>query len=144
MKKLFIAVLLMTCLGSIAFAQKKEKRENIEVPSVVKTSFQKSYPDTHAKWEKEDGKYEASFKKDGQKMSVLFSVSGVLEESEVDISVNQLPASVAKYILQQKLGTIKDASKITKADGSIFYEAEVKSGDVLFDANGNFVKLSKD
>ena len=48
------------------------------------------------------------------------------------------------YILKNTLGKIKEAAKIVNADGTITYEAEVKKGDVMFDQNGNFLKLKED
>ena len=44
-----------------------------------------------------------------------------------------LPKNVISYVAQKKYGTIKEAAKIVKADGSVIYEAEVKKGDLLFD-----------
>ena len=135
-------MLFTTGFSSMALAQ--QKKENLKVPSAVEKAFQKNHPNVKAKWEKEAGQYEAGFKQNGNKMSELYTPAGNLEETEVEIGTKQLPASVSKYIAQQKLGNIKEAAKITKADGSVLYEAEVKAGDALFDAKGNFIKIQKD
>ncbi|MBV8327753.1 hypothetical protein [Chryseobacterium sp.] len=142
MRIIILTMLFTTGLSSLTFAQ--QKKENLKVPPAVEKAFQKSHPNVKAKWEKEADKYEAGFKQNGHKMSELYTPAGTLEETEVEIAAKQLPASVSKYIVQQKLGNIKEAAKITKADGSVLYEAEVKSGDALFDAKGNFIKLQKD
>ncbi|KUY30612.1 hypothetical protein [Elizabethkingia ursingii] len=142
MKMTILALLFATGFSTVALAQKKS--ENIKVPLAVEQAFQKNHPSIKPKWEKEAGKYEAGFKQNGKKMSVLYTAAGTLEESEVEITPDQLPASVPQYIAQHKLGTIKEAAKITKANGSVLYEAEVKSGDALFDVKGNFVELKKD
>nr|WP_315028470.1 PepSY-like domain-containing protein [uncultured Chryseobacterium sp.] len=142
MKIKTLILVFTTGFSTILFAQ--EKKENGKIPLAVEKAFQKSYPNTKVKWEKEAGKYEAGFKQNGKKMSVLYSAAGIMEESEVEVPINQLPASVTQYTTQHKLGTIKEAAKITKADGSVLYEAEVKSGDALFDVKGNFVSLQKD
>lgn len=145
MKMTILALLLTTGFSTMAFAQeKKEKSENIKVPLAVEQAFQKNHPNTKVKWEKEAGKYEAGFKQNGKKMSALYTPTGTLEENEVEIAIDQLPSSVSQYITQHKLGPIKEAAKITKANGTVIYEAEVKSGDALFDAKGNFVALQKD
>ncbi|AQX51262.1 hypothetical protein AYC66_11495 [Elizabethkingia anophelis] len=142
MKMTILALVFATGFSTVALAQ--EKKENVKVPSVVEQAFQRQHPNIKAKWEKEDGKYEAGFKQNGKKMSVLYTAAGTLEESEVEIATDQLPASVPQYITQHKLGPIKEAAKITKANGTVLYEAEVKSGDALFDVKGNFVTLKKD
>ena len=142
MRITILALLFMTGFSSMTFAQ--EKKENLKVPTAVEKAFQKNHPTIKAKWEKEADQYEAEFKQNGSKTSELYTPAGTLEETEVEIATSQLPASVSKYIAQKKLGNIKEAAKITKADGSVLYEAEVKSGDALFDAKGNFIKLQKD
>jgi hypothetical protein len=38
---------------------------------------------------------------------------------------------------------VKEAAKITQADGAIMYEAEVNGKDLIFDASGKFVKQEK-
>ncbi|WPO89259.1 hypothetical protein [Chryseobacterium sp. HR92] len=142
MKITTFIVLLATGFSAMAAAQ--QKKEKLKIPLAVEKAFQKSHPSITAKWEEEDGKYEAGFKQNGKKMSILYSAAGVLEESETEIAISQLPPSVAQYTAQHKLGNIKEAAKITKADGTVLYEAEVKGGDALFDTKGNFVKLQKD
>ena len=115
------------------------------MPAAVKTSFTKQYPGTIAEWEKEDGKYEAGFKQGGNNMSALFEANGTMTESEMDIKVSDLPASVLTYVKEHYKGkTIKEGAKITKADGTVNYEAEVDGKDVIFDAEGKFIKDEKE
>ena len=139
-------IMMMSVLAvSIAFSACAQKLKEADVPVAVKTSFTKQYPGTVAKWEKEDGKYEAGFKKDGNSMSVLFESNGTMTESEVDIKVADLPATVLAYVQENYKGKkIKEGAKITKADGTVNYEAEVNGMDVIFDANGKFIKEVKD
>ncbi|WP_426479318.1 PepSY-like domain-containing protein [Chryseobacterium sp. CBSDS_008] len=145
MKITTLIVLLATGFGSMVFAQEKKKKGgNIKIPIAVEKAFQKRHPNGKAKWEKEAGKYEAGFKQNGIQVSELYTPAGVLEESETEIAVDKLPAAVSKYVAQHQLGTVKEAAKITKADGSIVYEAEVKAGNALFDSKGNFIKIQKD
>ena len=139
-------IIMMTVAAmSITFAAGAQKLNDADVPAAVKASFAKKYPGTTPKWEKEDGKYEAGFKKDGKTMSALFEVSGTFTESEVDIKVADLPAPVLTYVKEHYKGkTIKEGAKITKADGTVNYEAEVDGKDVIFDAAGKFLKEVKD
>ena len=141
MKKI---ITFTACITSITFAAFAQKIDAGKVPSAVKTSFAKQYPGVATKWEKENGKYEASFKKDGNTMSALFEKNGTMTESETDIKVSALPAAVLAYVKANYKGkTIKEGAKITKADGTVMYEAEVDGKDVIFDSNGKFVKVMK-
>ena len=62
MKKLLMMATLATSISLVACAQKLDASK---VPAGVKAAFTKQYPGVTAKWEKEDGKYEASFKQGG-------------------------------------------------------------------------------
>ena len=142
MKKL----LMMVTLGSaVAISACGQKLDASKVPAAVKASFVKKYPGLITKWEKEDGKYEASFTQNGNTMSAMFEPNGTFTESETEIKVTELPASISAYVKEHYKGkTIKEGAKITRADGSVNYEAEVAGKDVMFDANGKFLKEVKD
>jgi uncharacterized membrane protein YkoI len=141
MKKLLIPLTLCTV---ITFTSNAQKMAASKVPDLVKESFKKQFPAATAKWEKEDGKYEAEFKENGHAMSALFDSDGKMTESEIEIKVSQLPATTIAYIKEHYKGlTIKEAAKITKADGTVVYEAEINKKDVLFYANGKFLREVK-
>lgn len=115
------------------------------IPMVVKNSFAKAYPDVKAKWDKEGSKYEASFKKDKSDMSVLYNAKGMVEETEMDMKADMLPAAVRATLAKDyKNDKIAEAAKITKADGTVMYEAEIKGKDYLFTPEGKFIKAVKD
>ncbi len=141
MKKLsMIAVITLTVFTACA-----QKLNASKVPAAVKSSFEKLYPGIPAKWEKEAGNYEVNFKQNGHSMSLLIDSKGGNKETEMIIKVADLPATVLAYVKEHYKGnTIKEGSKITKADGSINYEAEVSGKDVIFDANGKFIREAKD
>jgi Putative beta-lactamase-inhibitor-like, PepSY-like len=142
MKKLLVTTVMLAFAVSGAFAQKIDASK---VPAAAKAAFAKQYPGVSAKWEKEYGKYEAGFKQNGNTMSALFEANGTMTESEIGIKVSALPASVLTYVKDHYKGkTIKEGAKITKADGTINYEAEVGGKDVIFDANGKYLKEAKD
>ena len=139
-------LLLLTIASGLALAvSAQEKEKSITPPAAAKATFEKAYPGVAAKWEKEDGAYEASFTDKGQKMSAVYDGKGVLKETEVTIKTSELPAGVAEYVKQHYKGApIKEAAKITKANGTVNYEAEVNKMDVIFDAKGTFIKEEKD
>ena len=135
-------MLMVSLTATVTFAQKISADK---VPAAVKTAFSKEYPNTTVKWEMENGKYEAGFKSKGQIMSALYTPEGTKTETEVDIKITELPATVTSYVKTHYKGkTMKEAARITKADGTVNYEAEVNGMDVIFDSNGKFIKEAKD
>ena len=138
MKKIILVLSLF--ISAATNAQKSES-----TPEAI-SAFAKAYPGvTNAKWEKEDGNYEVTFEQKGNKLSVIYNAKGVLQESEIEIKTSELPAAVTAYMKEHYKGfVVKSGAKITKADGSINYEAAIKGKDVLFDANGKFIKEAKD
>jgi hypothetical protein len=117
-----------------------------KVPASVKSSFSKNFPgNDKVSWELENGNYEASYKQDNHGHSALFSPGGSFLESEIDIKVGELPPAATAYMDQHYTGIlVKEAARVTKASGEINYEAGIKGKDVIFDANGKFIKEEKD
>jgi len=75
----------------------------------------------------------------------LYDAKGILKESEVSMPVSELPATVSEYLAKNYKGIpVKGAAKITKADGTVNLEAEIKGKDILFNTNGKFIKEVKD
>lgn len=113
------------------------------VPQAVKAAFVKKYPAaSKVSWEKEDGNYEANWGgKSGEDNSAAFTPAGAFVEIVLAIPVSELPKEVAPYISAHYKGAkIKEAGRVTDANGKISYEAEIKSGDLIFDEKGNFIK----
>ena len=142
MKKL-ILMAVAAMITSLTFAQKTQDKN---VPAAVKSAFQKQYPDAkEVKWEMENGNYEAEFEQTETDYSVLLDASGNIIETEIEISVDALPANAKEYVSQNHAGQkIKEAAKITDAKGTVTYEAEIKGTDLLFDSNGVFIKEVKE
>ncbi len=116
------------------------------VPAYVQSAFNKNFLGiTTVKWEKEKGNYEANFKENGQKMSAVIDANGRLLETETAIEAGSLPTDAKAYIEKNYKGEkIKEAAKLKMANGDTNYEAEVKGMDLIFDANGKFIKSQKD
>ncbi|HUS03131.1 MAG TPA: PepSY-like domain-containing protein [Chitinophagaceae bacterium] len=150
MKKTLGIIAILFAVSTASFAQKekgekgeKEDNKKISVPVAVKSALSKKYPTaTKITWEKENGNYEANWGgKEGEDNSVQFTPSGNFIEVINVIPVSQLPAPVIAYIkAHYKAAKITEAGKVTDAKGKIFYEAEVKKKDLIFDVNGNFIK----
>jgi len=142
MKKL---VLAMFAFSIISFSAHGQKLNESQVPVIVKNAFEKKFPGMKASWDKEDANYEANFRQDGKAMSAVIDKSGTIVETETNIPVADLPKSVLEYMKKNYAGaTVEEAARIVKANGEINYEAEVHHKDIVFDANGKFIKEVKD
>jgi len=110
MKTLFLLVGMMITISCLS---------QINVPSAVQSSFTKLFPRVAVKkWDKEEGKYEANFTKEGKQMSAVFNAKGNLEETETVIAVSELPASVLPYVKEHYKGSkIEEAAMVLKSDG---------------------------
>lgn len=142
MKKAFI-VLIISTHGLIAVGAQNVKES--EVPSAVTAAFNKKYPDTNPKWEKEKDTFKVNFRKDGKTMSAVIDKAGEIIKTETDIAVNELPGNALSYLkVHYEDAKEKEAVKIVKANNEVNYEGEVKGKDVIFDKNGKFIKIARD
>ena len=140
-------LLLSATAMLIAGAAQAQKLAAAQVPAAATATFQKTFPTVKTvKWEKEGANYEAGFDMGKAEMSVVITAAGVLKETETEMAVAQLPASVQKTLATSyKAYRITEAAKIvTAATGTTTYEAEIsragKHRDVLFNADGTEVK----
>ena len=96
-------------------------------------------------WHKNGNNYETKYSTNDGDRSVTFDASGMLVESEVQIAVSALPASVMEYMKKNYTSDeMKGAYQITSANGTTTYEAEVIGTGLIFDSNGNFIKPVKE
>ena len=111
-------------------------------PKAVKASFTKLYPNvTEVNWDKEGADFEATFEVNKVETTCLFDASGKLLETETEIAVSALPKGVADYVAKHYAGQkIREASVIVDDKKVTTYEAEINEYDLVFDANGNFLK----
>ncbi|SFF42486.1 PepSY-like domain-containing protein [Thermoflexibacter ruber] len=142
MKKIAFLFVFIFCF-QMSYGQ-KVKNENI--PLAVKDAFQVLYPNADkVNWGKEGQNYEASLKMDGKEISVVFDSAGKLLGKEEDIEISELPANAREYLSKSfPKSKIREVEKKTNAQGIIIYEVEIKGKELIFDANGNFVKETKD
>ena len=142
MKKTF----LLLAIGFTAITATAQKVKETDVPAEVKAAFTKNYPNVKAKgWEKEDGNYEVEFESNKNEMTLVIDPKGNVVQTETEIKVSELSKTITDYCAKNYAGKkIKEASKIVDAKGVITFEAEIEKMDVLFDANGKFIKESKD
>jgi len=154
MKKLVMTIGLLAFFGAQLSAQ--EIKES-EVPAAVKEALKKQYPNVkEVEWEKEGANYEAEIelvqipmdgkgKKKEIEKSIEYTATGELIQTEEEMDVKDLPAAINEYVSKNYPGKkIKEASKITEANGTVKYEAEVEKQDLIFDANGAFLNKEAD
>ncbi|MGB4837849.1 MAG: PepSY-like domain-containing protein [Saprospiraceae bacterium] len=133
---LLVPILILSC-------NNEPKMQEKDVPATVKIALKALYPDVKkVKWENENGNYEAGFESMDSEYSVLLDANGSILETEIEINPDALPVQVKEYVDKNYDGQkIKEAAKITDAIGNITFEAEIKGKDLMFDSNGNFIKV---
>lgn len=108
MKLYQILYLMLLVLGHSLFAQdyKLEKEERIErekVPNQAILAIDDSFPNQNVKWflEQSDSgqSYEAKFRLGGHLFSVEFSEAGVLQDTEIKVSLKELDTMVRTNLL---------------------------------------------
>ena len=134
--------ILVLAMAFIAISVNAQKVKEGDVPPAIKASFERAHPNVKVdKWEKEGNNYEAEYMDNKVESSASFGPNGQVLDVEAEIAVTALPKAVSDYCAKNMPGKkIKEASKITAADGKISYEAEVDEADYIFDANGAFIK----
>lgn len=133
-------ILLVGIISTKVIAQDLKEKD---VPTAVKAAFVKKYPEAKkVSWEKEKGNFEANWGgKSGEDNSVVFTPAAVFVEIVVAIPINQIPAGIAPYVAKHyNNAKIKEAGKVTDASGKHMFEVEIKGKDLIFNAEGIFIK----
>ena len=139
-----ILIGLLAFLSTNIQAQKIEKKVN--APALVVKAFQKDFPKvTKVNWTAEGADFEAEFKLNGVEASANYDKTGKRTETELEIKKEQIPAKALNYIKKNfSKYKISEAARITDANKMVSYEVEMtkagKSFDLIFDADGNFLK----
>ena len=113
-----------------------------DIPAPVKEALSKRFPAAaKVSWELEKGNYEANWGgTSGEDHSAQFTPSGVFIEIVDNIPISSLPAGVASYVSKHYNTRIREAGKLTDAQGKLSYEVEIKGKDLAFGLNGKFEK----
>jgi hypothetical protein len=136
------SIVLIALIGLGLNDANAQKLKEAAVPEPVKATFAKHYAAVkNAKWEKENGNYEAEFENNKVTTSVVIDKTGALLETETTILESALPKKAQEYLAKNLSGKkIKETAQIVNVKGAVTYEAEVAGADYLFDANGDFMK----
>jgi len=96
------------------------------------------------KWFENSNKQEQVPVSEKPEKYVTYDEDGNFIEVELAIEIEALPLSIGEYIRKNhKVNTIKEASEIVAANGTLSYKVELKRIDLFFDSNGSFSKLRK-
>lgn len=138
-----VLIILAGLGSSLVLAQNLKKAE---VPALVIAKFTSLYPNvTNEEWEKEDGNYEAEFETDEKETNVIIDVSGNLLGSSAEVGPNDLPKAIIEYAGKNFPGKkLKEMTKMTDSKGIVTYEIEIQKDEMIFDANGNFVRKEEE
>jgi len=141
MKKILLLVILLVAVNTFFWIHHSRA---VDPPANVKHAFTKLYPAAHAvTWKRNDGDYKAVWGgASGKDTSVFFSDSAIFMGEENTIPVGQLPASIADYARQHYNGAeINRAGCKMDAKGHRMCTAEINGDNLVFDDNGNFLKV---
>jgi len=146
MKKINAVILSAALMSNAAYAQKISAEK---VPASVTSTFTSKFPTaTKTSWEMEaPDEYEAEFKMNGEEVSANFDKAGKWLETETEIEVSALPASV-KEALKRDFADykVKEAGKIESDKNGNCFEAEIKKGkesyDIIFTPEGKMLSKS--
>jgi hypothetical protein len=139
MKNTFILSIVFSISLLPAFSQKN-------TPEIVKKEFAKKYPAAQSvKWASEEAnEWEAEFKINGTEMSASFDDKGIWLETETEINVKELPASVTNTIAKNFAGFKTGEASVNETPGMKGYEVELTNGEtsleVIFDNSGKVIK----
>jgi len=113
-----------------------------DVPQAVVKSFTKKNPKVEqVEWSKTGDFYKATFTQDNSGKSVYFDDAGKVKQSEMQVSISQLPTPILKYVNDNHpADVVKHSSKITDARGKSTYKVKVKDSDLVFDSNGKYIE----
>jgi len=113
-----------------------------EVPTVVVSSFQTTYPSvTKVQWQRVGSNYEALYRDNQGDVYVTYDPSGKLIETGQGIVTTSVPEPVTTYVKTKYKGDkLTKVYKVKDANGVVLYKGKVKDKYVFFDSNGNFIR----
>jgi hypothetical protein len=147
MKKILLALLLITGFTTSISAQEKERIKDKDVPAAVQTSFKNEYPEARdAEWKMKENVYKVHFEVNRTNHMASYDASGKLLSKGIEIQETELPAAVASALKSAYAGrTIDDVYRVEK-DGSTNYLVKLDGRPetkILYSADGQIIKEKK-
>jgi len=139
--------MLLAALSAALYVQvNAQVIEVTSVPQPVVTSFQSGYPGVGpVVWTKNGTLYVADYKVNSADRYVTYDATGKLVEVGEGVDENSLPENAKVYVKTKYKGDhIKKVYKIKDANGVTIWKGKVKEDYVMFDENGNPMKMKRD
>ena len=136
----------LIALSALPLSASAQKMSQDKLPAAVRTAFEKAHPGVKATCEKEDGKYEVSFKEGAKEYTLSYDEAGALTETEQKMPVAELPAPVQATLKKDFAGYKLGDAEMSDKNGKTVYEVEAKQHrkeyELVFSPDGALV--SKD
>jgi len=128
------SIILIAFILTAGFPKAQTLKDS-DVPSAVKMTFTKTFPNAKdVKWSKESEKeFEAEFKNGSMEQAANFDEMGKWLITETEIKKSELPAAVTASLKKEFADyKIEEAEKADTPDKGIFYEVEVEKGKMTY------------
>ena len=144
MKALFVILISVVLLTSCN--KTKTADDSKQVPQkTMEENFKTSNPDAKdVSWETEGEFKEVEYTQNGVTKSIVYDAEGKVIETETEINVDQLPATILAYINDNYPDTeIEEAEKLENSEGN-FFEVEIETTndeeiELMFSSEGSFI-----
>src|SRR5204862_3256967 len=118
-----------------------------DIPVVVITKFQNAYPAVNdVTWTRSGAYYMADYYDNNRgEYYVIYTPTGDLMEQGQGVDVSTVPSNVNTYVkTKYKDDKMVKYYKVKDAKGKTVWKGKTEQGYVLFDENGNYIKMEKD
>lgn len=141
MKKITLLILLVFFFQHLQ-AQRLEIRE---VPEAVMIAFRKANPGVgNPQWRKDKGNYQAKCMVNKTPRTFTYTKSGTPVVKDAKAAIEALPAAIKDYLDKSHRGAVVDkVLRIINPKGIVNYAVEINGSDLIFDANGKYLKTQK-
>jgi len=141
MKKIIVLFAMAAFFGQ----SKAQVVEVKDVPGVVVTTFQGSYPSvSHVEWRRVGTNYEADYMDNQNDSYVVYDPSGKVVEVAQGVTYTTVPEPAMTYVKTKYKGDkMTKVFKVKDSSGKVIYKGKVKDSYLLFDSNGNFIREVK-
>lgn len=139
-------ITLLLCAAMLSVQVYAQKISADKVPDAVVNAFKAKFPQVaNPEWEIEhDKNYEAGFRQNDKKHSVVFDASGTWIESETEMKKSDLPESVTTSISKEFPGfEVEEADQVESSIHGNCYEVEIEKDkeniELILSANGTVI-----
>jgi len=134
-------IVFLLAFAGILSKSNSQELASLAVPLPVQKAFSKANPSAPAiEWKQNGSLYIASYTKDQLMKSFTYNAQGKLLETEVQVTVGQMPTAALRYINEKHPdGLIKKVSRISETGRKTVYLVSMNDLDILFDAEGKFL-----